>query len=60
MKVPFVMLSKYYQTYKEEIDRAFQNVMEEGNYILGKEVARFEIDNHSLPISFMNSVLSPM
>ena len=42
MKVPFVMLSKYYQAYKEEIDRAFQNVMEEGNYILGKEVARFE------------------
>ena len=44
MKVPFVMLSKYYQAYKEEIDRAFQNVMEEGNYILGKEVARFELN----------------
>lgn len=42
MKVPFVMLSKYYEAYKEEIDRKFQSVMDEGNYVLGKEVSCFE------------------
>lgn len=42
MKVPFLNLKIPYLELKEELDAAYQRVMESGWYILGKEVEAFE------------------
>jgi hypothetical protein len=42
MKVPFLDLKSPYLELKEELDAAYQRVMESGWYILGKEVEAFE------------------
>ncbi|GFE58641.1 DegT/DnrJ/EryC1/StrS aminotransferase family protein [Geobacter sp. AOG1] len=42
MKVPFLDLTSPYLELKDELDAAYQRVMESGWYILGKEVDAFE------------------
>ncbi len=42
MKVPFLNLTAPYLELKQELDAAYQRVMESGWYILGKEVEAFE------------------
>jgi dTDP-4-amino-4,6-dideoxygalactose transaminase len=42
MKIPFLELKSVYQDLKEELDAAYQRVMDSGTYVLGKEVAAFE------------------
>ncbi|MBD2243638.1 DegT/DnrJ/EryC1/StrS family aminotransferase [Nostoc sp. FACHB-888] len=42
MEVPFLDLKAPYLELKEELDAAYQRVMESGWYILGQEVAAFE------------------
>lgn len=41
-KVPFLNLTEPYLKLKQELDEAYQRVMESGWYILGKEVETFE------------------
>jgi dTDP-4-amino-4,6-dideoxygalactose transaminase len=41
-KVPFVGLSKQFQTHEKQFIDAFKNVGASGNYILGENVLRFE------------------
>jgi len=42
MKVPFVDLKAQYQSIREEINSAIQNVLDSTSFILGKSVADFE------------------
>lgn len=42
MKIPFLDLKSAYQELKEELDKAYQRVMQSGWYILGEEVEAFE------------------
>ena len=42
MKVPFLDLHAPYIEQKSELDRAYQNVMDSGHFILGKECELFE------------------
>lgn len=42
MRIPFLDLKTSYLELKEELDAAYQRVMESGGYILGKEVEAFE------------------
>ncbi len=42
MNIPFLDLKKPYLELKEELDAAYQRVMESGWYILGQEVVAFE------------------
>ena len=44
MKVPFLNLTAPYLELKQELDAAYQRVMESGWYILGKEVEAFEVN----------------
>ena len=44
MTIPFLDLKSPYLELKEELDAAYQRVMESGWYILGKEVESFESD----------------
>ena len=44
MKVPFIDLKKQYDSIKEEIDSAIQEVIDNSAFILGKSVFDFEID----------------
>lgn len=40
--IPYIDLAKQYQSIKTEIDSAILNLLNQGNYILGEEVAEFE------------------
>lgn len=40
--IPFVDLKAQYKTVGREVNRAIENVLESGNFILGKEVEEFE------------------
>ena len=42
MKVPFFTDTRYYKEHKQEIDNAILEVLERGDYILGKAVKDFE------------------
>ena len=42
MKIPLLDLKAAYLELKDELDKAYQNVMESGWYIIGKEVSAFE------------------
>lgn len=42
MKIPFVDLTRQYESMKEEIGSAISGVIKRGNFILGEEVERFE------------------
>ena len=42
MKIPFLDLKSPYMELREELDRAYQRVMDSGRYILGPEVEGFE------------------
>ena len=42
MKVPFYDSTREYKQRKEEFDAAIRGVMEQGDFILGSEVAEFE------------------
>lgn len=42
MKVPFYTSVREYQSRKDDFDKAIQQVLERGDFILGKEVAEFE------------------
>lgn len=42
--IPFLNMSEPYQELREELDAAYQRVMESGWYILGKEVDSFEAE----------------
>lgn len=44
MKVPFVNLGLQYKNYKTKIIKAFDRISSEGNYILGKDLLKFEKD----------------
>lgn len=44
MKVPFLDLKAPYRELKDEMDAAWQRVMESGSFILGPEVAAFEAE----------------
>ncbi|HET7144259.1 MAG TPA: DegT/DnrJ/EryC1/StrS family aminotransferase [Anaerolineales bacterium] len=42
LSIPFLDMKKPYQEIKEELDAAYQRVMESGWYIMGKELEAFE------------------
>ena len=42
MKIPFIDLQAQYQAYKQEIDKAIQNVLDSSQYIMGPEVKKLE------------------
>lgn len=42
MNIPFVDLTRQYNTLKPEVDRAIGSVLTRGDFILGKEVTEFE------------------
>ncbi|MEW6528099.1 MAG: DegT/DnrJ/EryC1/StrS family aminotransferase [Spirochaetota bacterium] len=42
MKVPFYTSTREYEFYKDEFDRAIHDVLQRGDFILGKDVADFE------------------
>lgn len=42
ISIPFGNLSRQYQKYKKEIDTVIQDVLNNGNFILGENVERFE------------------
>ncbi len=44
MKVPFVNLGLQYKSYRREIINAFDSISLKGNYILGKDLIKFERD----------------
>ncbi|MGH9928643.1 MAG: DegT/DnrJ/EryC1/StrS family aminotransferase [Pyrinomonadaceae bacterium] len=44
MNVPFLDLKAAYTELKDDLDRAYQRVMESGSFILGPEVAAFETE----------------
>src|SRR6056300_553113 len=44
MKIDFANLQLQYQTYKKQIDKNIQNVLDKSNYILGEEVQTLEYE----------------
>ena len=42
MKIPFIDLQAQYQAYKQEIDKAIQNVLDSSQYIMGPDVKKLE------------------
>ena len=44
MTIPIVDLKAQYQTIKDEADTAIQRVLQDGQFILGPDVQRFEED----------------
>lgn len=44
MKVPFLDLKVQYQSIKDEVNPAIQNVLENASFILGKSVSDFEVE----------------
>ena len=44
INIPFGNLARQYKTYKHEIDDSIDNVLKSGNFILGENVNKFEIE----------------
>ena len=44
MKVPFLELKPGYEELRDELDAAYQRVMDSGSFVLGKEIAQFETE----------------
>ena len=42
MKIPFLNLKQLHKSIKNDLEIAFERVLDSGNYINGKEVERFE------------------
>ncbi|MDQ1352641.1 MAG: hypothetical protein QG657_2947, partial [Acidobacteriota bacterium] len=42
MKIPFVNLARMHEPIREEIDRAIKEVIDDNNYINGRQIREFE------------------